>query len=316
MPARFCPHCRHEVGSTARFCPNCAVSLSDDLSATPVAYPPPGQSYQPLPQAAVSPLGSAVERSKTMIMVVLGLAVIALIICVFVLTSHPHGGVLSSTTAAPPPATPPLVAAPTTPATGAPPLVAAPATTVPGGPPVISANSLPTGSLPADVYSYLKFVEGIEKRRLALNSDLDSAASMLTVAHQMQGSSQNPDLDQGTTDSQNGVSKLSKGFGDYSTKWQALIRDYDAVPPPDPCQPMAMQYHKFLSEYSDTISKLQVSLLNGDVAGAMQMEDAQKTITVDGIQADTDLTALCNSYNAPKPFNIQPEDSSPTLITQ
>jgi hypothetical protein len=143
---------------------------------------------------------------------------------------------------------------------------------------------------------------------------------MLDVAHGMQSNGQldnpDPDPDQAASNSSTGVAKLGSGYSDYSTKWQTLVKDLDAKTPPKSCEALGQHYHKFLSEYASVISKLQVAILNHDIGSAMSLQTAQQSIDNDGIRADTDLTDLCNNYNAPKPFSIQPEGSSPSLITQ
>ena len=317
MPARFCPQCQHEVTSTARFCPNCASVLGGPGGPVPTNPPVNQAQFQPTTIQPVQPppLDEAVARGRMALMLTMAIGLVILLAIIFVMANHPRTSVLTDENAPPPPA-PAVIAAPSTPPVGAPPLVSAPAAAPIAAPPLTSAPSTEPGALPPDAAAYVKFLQGIEERRIALNNDTDSATAMYGVANQMKANGQDPDPEQATTDSNNGTAKIGSGFGDYSTKWQTLVHDFDATEPPASCQVLGQQYHKFLSEYADVISKLQVALLNHDIGSAMSLQSAQQTIDADGIQADTDLTNLCNLYNAPKPFSIQPEGASPSLITQ
>ena len=219
--------------------------------------------------------------------------------------------------AAPPPVvlSPPVITAPQTPVVESPPITNAPTQPPIATPPITNAPSVAPGVLPPDVAAYVKFLQGIEDRRVALNNDTSSAEALKESLQQSQSSSQ-IDPEQHNEAVSGNKAKASQLFADYTTKWQLLIRDFNATPAPTPCSALANDYGKFVSDYAATISKLQVALLNGDISQVMALQGAQKEITATGIQADQDLSDLCTRYSAPRPFTIQPEGASPSVIAQ
>jgi len=315
MPARFCPQCQQEVSNTARFCPNCANPLT--APGSPIPTNPPGNTtqipvFQPMEPA---PLDRAVARSRTALVATMAVALIILFGIVIVLAQRPRSSVLSADSVPLPPA-PAVIVAPSEPPAAAPPLISAPTAPAVASPPLTGAPSITPGSLPPDAAAYVKFLQGIENRRLALDSDLSLAEPAQAGAQQIKSGEDNPDPDQGSSDYNSGQAKIGSNFGSISLKWQTLAGDFDAVSPPESCQELANQYDKFLAASVDTVSKAQVAVMNHDVSALGALESSEQVVTSTGTQADTDLTDLCNRYNAPKPFSIQPEGAAPSLITQ
>lgn len=287
MAARFCPQCGREVASTAQFCPGCGASLT--------GTPPGGSKVE-----------AATDSTRRFLVPAMLTALVVLIIAVVLLASKRGRPVTSAPTTAPSPA---ILNAPTN-APAAPAVTSAP-TAPPSGPPVTGAPARPAPTLPPDVAAYLKFLQGIEQRRVALSNDTSGAAAMMQTAHQMQGDQSDPDAH--NTATPGNVGKLSQGYSDYTAKWNALAADFRAVRPPSACSALANAYLTYLSAYVATISKLQAALLNGDVGAAMGAQGAQQQINADAVAADGQLGQLCAGYGVPKPFSIQPEGGSSPL---
>ena len=174
----------------------------------------------------------------------------------------------------------------------------------------------PAAVLPPDVAAYLTFLQGIEQRRMALNSDVSGAMAMMTVAQGMQGAQTDPEGG-GEDAGKQGTQKLSQGYADYGLKWQSLIRDYRATPAPPACSLLSNSYLKYLSDYTTVITKLQVSLLNHDASGLPDLSgvtQVQAQVDADGASADGELGNLCGRYGVPKPFSIGAESASPSLL--
>lgn len=272
MAARFCSQCGREIASTARFCPGCGAS-----------------------QSAVEggPKVETANGTRRFLVPAMLAALAVLVIAVAVLASK-QGRPVTSAPAAPP--APALLNAPTQ-------TVAAPAVT--------GAPSRPAPTLPPDVAAYLKFLQGIEERRVALSSDTSGAAAMMQTAQQMQGGQADPEQHNASTP--NNVGKLNQGYSDYTAKWNTLAGDFRAVGAPPACSALANAYFTFLSGYVATISKLQAALLNGDMTAAMGAQGAQQQINADAVAADGQLGQLCGGYGVAKPFSIQPEGGSSPL---
>lgn len=231
-------------------------------------------------------------------------ALVVLLIAFSVLAAKYRESLLAakSQTLAPAPS---VLAAPSQPPPAAPPLLSAPSRPTPPAPALTNAPSVTPPGMPADVAAYLKFLQGIEERRVALNNDASGATAMLNQARGMQGDQGDPEAH--NENAPGNVAKISGGYGDYSVKWQTLTRDFRAVVPPQPCALLANQYLQFLTGYAATISQLQVALQNGDLGAAMGVQGAQKKLNADAVKADDALAQLCQRYSAPKPFTIQPD---------
>jgi len=315
MAARFCSRCGQEVSSAAKFCPNCAAPLTPAGSSAPSAL-------------TAHPLDSATRKSRSLLLPAALVAVIVLAAALALLAarSRQQASLLTS----PPPAAitaPAVTNAPPLPPTTAPPLTNAPTQPPITGPAVTNAPDKPAPSLPPDVAAYLNFLQGIEQKRIALNNDVSGANAMLGVAQGMQtqgtqsaDGDANPDQSGGAGNqdaAKQSTQKLSQGYSDYALKWQALIREFRATPPPPACTPLAARYQTFLGDYTTVISKMQVALLNHDSSGLPDLSavsQVQAQVDADGTQADSALTDLCARYGVSKPFVIAPEGAAPSLL--
>ena len=301
MPARFCPQCGKELSSAARFCPHCGAALT------------PGAVLTGAVQAAqVTRMDVAAGGTRRLLLPLTIAALIVLTVAVAVLgyrAAHP----LTNAASYQAPAAPPLTNAPSN-MPAALPLTNAPTQPAPAAAPLTNAPSTGPGQLPPDVAAYLQFLKGIEDRRVGLANDTSGATAMLQTAHQMQADQSDPDQQSQTAP--NNVSKISQGFTDYNTKWQTLVGDFRARNAPPACTGLANQYYNFLIGYAKVMSQLQVALLNGDIGAAMGAQGAQKQINAQALQADDELAQLCARYRAPKPFSIQPDGASSSLLGQ
>lgn len=285
MAARFCSRCGREVASTAQFCPGCGASLADGAAGV---------------APATNPSRRLVIPGLVAALVVLGIIVVAL--------ASKRGHPVTSAPSAPLVA-PPVTSAPAAPQ-AAPPLTNAPTQPVAAAP-VTSAPSKPAPALPPDVAAYLRFLQGIEQRRVALANDTSGADAMMQTARQMQASQGDPE--QHNQSVPGNVSQINRGYSDYTAKWNTLIGDFRRYPAPAACAGLANAYYTYVNDYASTISKLQVALMNGDISAAMGAQGAQKQINGDALAADAQIGQLCDHYGVPKPFGIQPEGSSSPL---
>lgn len=315
MAARFCSQCGNEVSSAARFCPNCAAPLNPTGSAasgpsTPTAHP----------------LDAAARRSRSLLLPAAILAVIVLAVAVAVLAANSRRQASLLDSRAPAAVTAPAVTnAPTLPPTDTAPLTNAPTLPLTTGPAVTNAPDKPVPTLPPDVAAYLNFLNGIEQKRVAMNSDVSGAMAMMTVAQGMQGQgmqaaesdSEGSAAGNGADAAKQSTQKLSSGYSEYAVKWQALVREFRAQPAPPACTLLANRYLMFLSDYTTVITKMQVALLNHDSHGLPDLSavaQVQTQVNADCTQADSALTDLCARYGVPKPFVIAPEGASPSLL--
>jgi hypothetical protein len=293
MAARYCAKCGHEIASTAMFCPSCGTPVNAG------GRPATG-------------VDAAVGVTRRMLIPAMIAALAVLVVVIIILISRPHEPVIAARSE-PVPA-PSVLSAPTAAPQPAPPVTSAPSQPAPPTPPVTNSASKKPPALPPEDARYLEFLQQIDQRRIALDNDFSGASQLLQSAQAMQGEEGDTDDPQQHNSSvQGSVGKMSQGYSDYTTKWNALTRDFRSVVPPPDCSLLANDYLQFLTDYAATISKLQVALLNHDIGAAMGVQGAQKQIDTDAMQADNQITQLCNRYGVPKPFSIQTEGSSSPL---
>ena len=309
MPARFCAQCGQEISSAAKFCPNCAAPVN--AASAPVAL-------------TATSLDTATRRSRSLLLPAAIVAVIVLAVALAVLAANSRRQ--ASLIVSPAPAAAPAVTnAPALPPATAPPLTNAPTQPPMTGPAVTNAPDKPAPTLPPDVAAYLTFLQGIEQERVAMNNDVSGATAMMSIAQGMQGQgmqaaesdSDKPGAASGQDAAKQSTQKLSQGYSAYAVKWQALIRQFRATPPPPSCTLLANRYLTFLSDYTTVITKMQVALLNHDSSGLPDLSavtQVQSQVDADGTQADSALTDLCARYGVPKPFVIAPEGAAPSLL--
>ena len=341
MAARFCPECGQEIPSTARFCPNCAARLDGSApTVLPARVPRP-------PLGAAIGVEAAASGSRRLLVpgMLAALLVLALGVALLAARLHQQSNMLAS--AAPPPVpAPALTNAPVSPPTAAPALTNAPAappnaapalTNAPTAPAVRSpgltnAPTAPGPALPPDVAAYLNFLQQIEQRRVAMNNDTAGATAMLGLAESMGGmggggmpdvsndpEGENEAKDQAAKEAaaKQNTQRISQGYTQYALKWQGLVRDFRATPPPPACAPLAGRYLTFLGDYTTIISKMQVALLNHDSNGLPDLSavaQVQGQVNTDGSAADGELGSLCGRYGVPKPFVISPEGGTSSLL--
>ena len=309
MAARFCAHCGQELSSAARFCPNCAAPLTPTVSGL-----------------TTHPLDTATGKSRSLLLPAAIVAVVVLAVALAVLAAKSRQQASLLVSPAPTAITAPAMTnAPALPPVSAPPLTNAPVAPPMTAPAVTNAPNKPAPTLPPDVAAYLSFLDGIEQKRVAMNNDVTGATAMLGIAQGMQGQGMqaaegNPDQSgagSGQDAAKQSAQKLSQGYSDYAVKWQALIREFRATPPPPSCTLLANRYLSFLSDYTTIITKMQVALLNHDSSGLPDLSavtQVQTQVDADGAQADSALGDLCARYGVPKPFVIAPEGAAPSLL--
>ena len=339
MAARFCPECGQETSSAARFCPNCAARLDGAVPTVPPRVPRP-------PLTSAVGMDAAASNSRRLLIpgMIAALAVLVIGVALLAARLHQQANMLAS--AAPPPASapaltnsptaPPLAApaltnAPTAPPSASPALTNAPGATPSAAPGLTNAPTAPGPALPPEVAAYLAFLQKIEQQRVAMNNDTAGAMPMLAMVQGMGGMSGGmPDISndpEGTDEAKQQASKedaakqntqkINQGYTEYALKWQGLVREFRATPPPPACVPLAGRYMTFLGDYTTIISKMQVALLNHDSSGLPDLSaiaQVQGQVNADGGAADAELGSLCGRYGVPKPFIISPEGGAPSLL--
>ena len=184
-------------------------------------------------------------------------------------------------------------------------------------PPPALAKTAEVVKMPDDIHDWLKHLEKIEDEKKEL---LRKQIADLKVFEEMIGAlgsgigSVNP-YDQ-TNDDQSspnsGPADLTKGkFEDLRPQWEALLQEYQSVPPPEECKPIADSYETGLESVPDMIGEVNnvLNQVNSDPSSALkEMNEMQNksyaTVDKPFAEADEDVQAICDKYQTPKWFNI------------
>jgi hypothetical protein len=284
MASRICPNCGQEAPRTARFCSQCSYSLVGEPT-----IPRPPQAFEQ------RSLEAKASSSKTVLISVLGAAVVILLaLAGFALNKY--SSLLNSNV---PISAPPVIQAPPPPP-AAPPVTQAPTVVTPV-PPVTQAPTPAPVVPPPAIVAYLSFVQQMEQSRIAL--DNAQVAAIMPLLGTAQGLKLDDDQEKSS-----GTNQINQAMSENLAKWQDLIRTFQQQTPPDGCQDLANSYYKFLQDYTDLSSQIQVALENGDTAKVMSLQGAQTQVDQDASAADGAVAAICTKYNAKKLFTISGED--------
>ena len=103
-------------------------------------------------------------------------------------------------------------------------------------------------------------------------------------------------------------------FAAYTKKWQDLIKEFSAEPPPANCQVLNNDYYRLLQDYSSMLDDL-AALQSPTTDSVSQAEQANVSkIREDALVADNALKSLCDGFGVNKPFSIDADlvPASPT----
>lgn len=301
-----CPHCgAQNIPDGAAVCPECRHELP---SAAPGARP----------RAEVPP--AATTARKPYALAGIFAAIIVVLIVALILALRPKSPVTQAPATAPPVPGPPVTQAPTPqpPATG-PPVTAAPEAKPPA----------PTPEDPnkAAVQAYLNRVSYIEKQRQAVVNNL---APALLEASLLQQGMDNPLLgpmsdllapdpeavdqakQKAKKDTPNEVQQVIDGYVGQLRTLDEQLRKIQPVP--QPAFAFARAYDEAFAAYAGAMVQIgqmmQVGLQDPNQARAQAgklsaMKGDFQLRAQQGLnQADQQLTALCQKYGLPKPFDI------------
>jgi len=295
-----CARCSAEIPAQSQFCLRCGTPLQTTIlptHAAPVsaAFPAPSQSNKGLITAVV-----------VLVVAVLGLGAFLLKGMLAQQPAKSGSGQLVQAPGAPGPGM--LVQAPgeTHAAPVQAPADANPNKTIQQPAPVVNT---------AEIDDYLKFVRGIEERKMALTKQ-ELSAALVSSAGQLGKQADAANDDEKSKQYLPGVAKESAGI---EGEWDNLSRTFAARQPPQSCiglrdayyaylgkvQGMFVKYHSALAEAQSDPSKA-ISALTAMQGTASAEADAAARA------ADDALYDICKKYNLRKEFEIKTDPSGST----
>lgn len=243
-----CPGCGSELPAVARFCPLCGRTV------TAATGPASAHGLSDAP----GPSGGDAGRRKVALAVAAGTALIAVAAFLFARASGilaaprpgmgSGGGILS----APAPASTPA------------PLLTAPAPTTPQAP-VLQAPQTAQNPMPDDVVGYLRWLKKFEEGRRNLEyrgmSELTVFTQQATTGALQGLLNADPTGEPAPTKPENNP---VVGIGKVIQDWNIAAQNFQRVPPPNPCAPLAASYNQAL-----TAGVAQMSAIQGMLTGAL-----------------------------------------------
>ncbi len=195
-----------------------------------------------------------------------------------------------------------------------------------GASPTLGANKR---TMPADLYNWLEHLRRCEQKKLALTGtqtqqlrELQSelgGASGLTSAEDVQKMS-DPDYNSFPT-----LDKATAMLNQLQPDWVALKKQFDSVPPPDECKPIAEAYDSGLQnivDVFDSIEKLVGGVNLTDQGNIRKSADDVKDVGlhhrrgIDGEFQQTDdlVQQICDKYDTKKWFKIDAHGGTAGLL--
>lgn len=169
-------------------------------------------------------------------------------------------------------------------------------------------------TMPPDVLAWLKHLEKVEAEKKELSIKEQAEFSVFATKLSVEGaaiSSENP-VDNPIPDTgQSPDLATASKFHDLQPEYEALIKEFESLPPPAECKSIADDYHRALSEIPGMVGDL-MSILNqnqGDLSSALAKMNQMKDKSYSAIdkpfeQADERVQVLCDKYHKSKWFNI------------
>ena len=168
-------------------------------------------------------------------------------------------------------------------------------------------------AMPADVMAWLKHLERIEhaKKDLIVKQVSDMRVFQQMIGALGAGVGEVDPYDQSGGEGKDPAQVTKGKFEDLKPQWEALLTDFESVPPPEECRGIATDYHRALSEVPGMVGDIN-SVLNQvgtDPSSAMdKIHDLQRrsydSVDKPFAEADEKVQGICDKYHTTKWFNI------------
>jgi hypothetical protein len=296
-----CARCSAEIPAQSQFCLRCGTPVHTTVlpthsTPTAAAFPAPRQSNRALITAIV-----------LLLLALLGVIGYLVRGALLQQAAKPSGGK--------------LVQAPGEGGAGS--LVQAPGNSNSGAPVQAPADSNPNKVVQvpkptvntAEIDDYLRFLKGIEERKMALTKQ-ELAAALTSQASQLGRQAEAATDDQKSKDYLPGV---SQEFAGLDRDWDSLTRMFNTKVPPQSCIPlhdayyaylgkvqgMFVKYHNALAEAQSDPSKAISALTAMQGSASAEADNAARS-------ADDALYDVCKKYDLRKEFDIKTDPSGST----
>lgn len=186
----------------------------------------------------------------------------------------------------------------------------------------LMATTQPTPGMPPSVHDWLEHLRRTEEQKNRLNAEQVASLKMFTAKFEALGPAAGLLSNDGDDDNTNPAVPVEKMTTDMVEPWKKLIKDFQSVPPPPECQPLADEYFSALNEIPAEMSDIQnllenltQSMTNANSGETDANKDALKNAqTMQGkskesidshlINSDEMLGEVCDKYHTRKWFSI------------
>ena len=290
-----CPNCGGELPADAKFCLSCGAPT--DVTSVREATP-----------AQLSAKEEKKSRAQSGLVVVAGgLILVAIIALIFAFLFRKPGPQVIRSEIAPVKPGPAVTGAPVGPVNPG------PGVTQTQTPPRIQLPNKPPP--PPEVVEYLKFVKGVEERRIAMR---DAQAEYLLKKYvsgnigkllaDMIGQLAEPE---GQVEESQGAMEDLKAV---AAAWENLIRLFDSRQSPPQCRVLAGAYRTALAQYCNAMAKLFAAAVQGDIAAAQRVSSVQDDLDKYLSASEQELGRVCKEYGIEKDFAITPDKGGGTVV--
>jgi hypothetical protein len=181
--------------------------------------------------------------------------------------------------------------------------------------------------MPADVEAWLKHLQEVERRKVALTGDQMAEVTVFMQKNSVLGAGMglmNPyDQAEGSDEDKEPSTYTKSKILDLRPQWDDLITFYYSVPPPEECKPLADDYGRAINEIPGMMGDLG-EMMNGvanDPQTALQQAKKMQNGSYDGIdryfaRSDQKLGDICTKYQKSKWFNIATDVAAGGMLSK
>lgn len=174
---------------------------------------------------------------------------------------------------------------------------------------IVKAPAEAKAKMPQDVANWLAFLKTIEDRRRAL-SNRQQAEMMVFYQKLSVAGPGLSEVDPSAKPEDSPGSVSQDKFKDMLPEWEKLLKDYQAVPAPAECKPIADAYDQAMEEIPGMISDLQGILNQAEssptdaLTKLNSMQGTSSKIDLAFQTADQGIDEICRKYEVAKWFGV------------
>jgi hypothetical protein len=189
-----------------------------------------------------------------------------------------------------------------------------------GGPPILGRGDQNV-KMPQDILDWLEHLRKVDREKNDLAGK--ETADMAAYGIKLKTFGPAADMLENGVDDSDGTDpgkQTSQKIEDFKPQWDQIIQDFQSMPPPDECKPIADDYESALDEISGMMDDINQAIKSMGTDPSAALNTAQKLQGKSGSaideplkRTDREVEDICRKYNTKKWFDIQSDVGSGTL---